>query len=195
MKIIKTYHRYYQQKKWRQQFEQQLVEGLTAINNGLRAGLMLPQALELSSQYLTGPFAEEMKAIAAQMQNGQPLLAALQHSARHVNVPDWHLVVQTCAILLELGGNLISSFQQIVDTIRERQKVQDKIRTATTQGKMQAYIIGSMPFVLATVLYFCSPDYLTPLGIWPWGPLLCVVGVAFLTIGAVWMRHIIQIEV
>lgn len=183
------------EQKRRRNFESQLVAGLTFINNALRAGLGLAQAIALVGQETDGAFAQEMTRIDSRIQVGLSHAAALKESAEATPVADWRMTVQGCLILIETGGNMIESFQLIVDTIRERQRVSEKIRTATTSGRMQAMIISSMPFGIAGMLASFSPDYIKPLVASSAGLGICVMGLLMLGCGVVWMRAILDLEV
>lgn len=186
--------------KWKEgrrqrDFESQLVEGLTFMTNALRAGLSLPQAIELTSKDMNGVFAAEMAVIVEQLQLGVVLADALQESEKRFPITDWRMSTQAAVVLLESGGNLIESFQLILETVRDRQRVTEKIRTATTQGKAQACIISVMPFGLVFLLSVVSPDYVAPLFTWPTGAGIITMGILMLAGGVVWMRLILKIEV
>lgn len=186
--------------QWREKrrcrkFESELVAGLTFINNALRAGLGLAQAIDVVAHETDGAFAQEMSRVASQQQLGRSLADALKESVRATAVPDWKMTVQACLILTETGGNLIESFQLILETIRERQRVSEKIRTATTSGRMQAMIISAMPFGIATMLASFSPEYIRPLFATPSGWAICAMGGLLLTCGILWMRAILDLEV
>lgn len=186
--------------KWRERrrrrnFERELVAGLTFINNALRAGLGLAQALEIVAHETEGAFAQEMSRITSQQQLGRSLVDALTESTHVTKVADWQMTVQACLILTETGGNLIESFQLILETIRERQRVSEKIRTATTSGRVQAMIISAMPFGIAAMLASFSPEYIRPLFATPTGWGICAMGGLLLMCGIVWMRAILDLEV
>lgn len=186
--------------QWREKrrlraFESQLVAGLTFINNALRAGLGLAQAVELVAQETNGEFAQEMARITSRQQVGISLADALKESTRATPVADWQMSVQACVILMETGGNLIESFQLILETIRERQRVSEKTRTATTSGRVQAVIISAMPFGIAAMLASFSPEYIQPLFASSTGWGICAMGLLILAVGLVWMRAILDVEV
>ena len=61
-------------------------------------------------------------------------------------------------ILKETGGNLAETFQTIVTTVRERQKVEKKIQALTAQGTMQAVIISLVPFLLLGMFLVVDPQ-------------------------------------
>lgn len=185
----------WKESRCRRAFESQLVEGIGFMSNALRAGLSLPQAIELTSKDMSGVFATEMATICEQMKLGVPLTDALQGSVARYPVADWRMAVQAAVILIESGGNLIESFQLILETVRDRQRVSEKIRTATTQGKVQAGIISAMPFGLAVLLMMVSPEYIAPLFTWPNGAGIIAIGLLMLAGGVVWMRLILKIEV
>lgn len=185
----------WREKRRRLKLERELVAGLTFINNALRAGLGLSQAIEVVATETTGEFAQEMSHILSQQQLGRSLADALKESVRATPVPDWQMTVQACLVLTETGGNLIESFQLILETIRERQRVSDKIRTATTSGRVQAMIISAMPFGIFVMLASFSPEYIRPLIATPAGWSICAMGALLLTCGVVWMRAILDLEV
>lgn len=185
----------WREKRRRLKFERELVAGLTFINNALRAGLGLSQAIEMVAQETAGAFAQEMSRVSSRQQLGRSLSDALKESVRVVPVPDWEMAVQACLILTETGGNLIESFHLILETIRERQRVSDKIRTATTSGRVQAMIISVMPFGIFAMLASFSPEYIHPLIATSTGWGICAMGGLLLTCGVVWMRAILDLEV
>lgn len=185
----------WRERRRRRTFESQLVAGLTFVNNALRAGLGLAQAVALVGEETDGAFAQEMTRIHARVQLGLALTDALQESAAQTPVADWQLTVQSCLILMETGGNMIESFQLILDTIRERQRVSEKIRTATVSGRVQAMIIAAMPFGIAGMLAVLSPDYIAPLFSSSSGLGICAMGALMLACGVVWMRAILDVEV
>lgn len=185
----------WKEKRRQRAFESQLVAGLSFINNALRAGLGLAQAVALVAQETDGEFAREMARITSRQQVGISLADALKESVRATPVADWRMTVQACIILMETGGNLIESFQLILETIRERQRVSEKMRTATTSGRVQAAIISAMPFGIAAMLASFSPEYIQPLLATPTGWGICAIGFLFLAAGLVWMHAILDVEV
>jgi tight adherence protein B len=176
-------------------FEAGLVDGLTFLNNALRAGLGVAQAIDLVARETVGAFAEECQRIIARVQVGVRLTEALQESAARLPVPDWQMAVEACLILMEMGGNLIEGFQLILEMIRDRQRVTMKIRTITAEGRTQAIIISVMPFGMGLLLYALAPDYMAPLLHNPMGWGIVVLGLLMLVAGVLWMRWILDLEV
>jgi len=72
---------------------------------------------------------------------------------------DNEMFVTSVNILRETGGNLAETFDTIVQVIRERVRLQMKIDTYVSSGKIQAYIIGAMPFLMMLMFGSGDPEY------------------------------------
>ena len=65
----------------------------------------------------------------------------------------------------------------------------------SAEGRLSAAILFGLPVVFALYLYFVRPDYLRPLYTDPLGwAMLLVLGVT-LTIGGLWLRKVVRVEV
>ena len=104
-------------------------------------------------------------------------------------------MVTAINILKETGGNLAETLAVIVETLRDRKKVQNKIKALTAQGSMQAMIISIMPIVILSMMFFFNKKtailMLTkPLG---WAALVLILFLIFL--GGYMMKKIVTIQV
>jgi tight adherence protein B len=88
-----------------------------------------------------------------------PLDEALENLKKRVYTEDNEMFVTAINILRETGGNLAEVFDTIVLVIRERVRLQMKIDTFVASGKIQAYIIGCMPFVMMLMFGSGDPEY------------------------------------
>jgi tight adherence protein B len=98
-------------------------------------------------------------------------------------------------ILKETGGNMAETFQTIVSTVRERQKVEKKIEAMTAQGNMQAIIVTMVPVILLIVFLALDPNYVMPLFTKPLGWVCLAMIVSLQIIGLVVMKKIVTIKV
>ena len=90
---------------------------------------------------------------------GVPLDEALENLKNRVYTEDNEMFVTSVSILRETGGNLAEVFDTITLVIRERLRLQLKIDTYIASGKIQAYIIGCMPFMMILMFGSGDPDY------------------------------------
>lgn len=161
--------------KRKKKYALQMVDALNLLANGLRAGLTMPQAIGMVVDELPAPVSQEFNLVLQQAKIGVPLDEALENLKKRVYTEDNEMFVTSVNILRETGGNLAETFDTIVFVIRERVRLQLKIDTYVASGKIQAYIIGAMPFLMMMMFGAGDPDYF---------PLLfgTVLGVIFLII-------------
>jgi tight adherence protein B len=140
-------------------YQMQMVDALNLLANGLRAGLTMPQAIGMVVDELPAPVSQEFNLVLQQAKIGVPLDEALENLKKRVYTEDNEMFVTSVNILRETGGNLAETFDTIVLVIRERVRLKLKIDTYVASGKIQAYIIGAMPFLMMIMFGSGDPDY------------------------------------
>ena len=173
----------------------QMVEGLTIMCNSLKVGLSLGQAMERVVKGFPGPLAKEFGLVLNKMQLGQNLEESLDEMADRIQKPEVDMLVSTVNILKETGGNLAETFFVMSETLRERQKMEKKIKALTAQGLMQAKIISVLPLVLIGIFFVMDKNYIMPLFIEPLGWLCLAVTLFLVLIGGFLMKKMVQIKV
>lgn len=176
-------------------FETQLVDALIMASNALRVGLSLPQALDIVVKEMPEPVSQEFALTLKEHRMGKSLDDALSSMADRIPSLDLIMVVNAVLILRETGGNLSETFETIVYTFTEREKVKDKISTLTAQGRVQGIILMAMPFVLGYLLNLVNPDYMQPLFTTGLGWILLTFMLLMLLAGGLLIRKIVTIDV
>jgi tight adherence protein B len=143
----------------KKKYQLQMVDALNLLANGIRAGLTMPQAIGMVVDELPAPVSQEFNLVLQQAKIGVPLDEALENLKKRVYTEDNEMFVTSVNILRETGGNLAEVFDTITLVIRERVRLQLKIDTYVASGKMQAYIIGCMPFAMIVMFGSGDPDY------------------------------------
>lgn len=118
----------------------QMVDGLTIMANGIKAGLSITQSMERVVDNMNGPLAQEFSLILNKIRLGLSVEEALNEFGERIPRQDVQMLVTAVNILKETGGNLAETFQTIVTTVRERQKIEKRIEAMTAQGITQAII-------------------------------------------------------
>ena len=173
----------------------QLVEALTIMCNSLKVGLGLTQSMDRVIKGYPGPLAKEFRLVLNKVQLGQTVEEALSEMGERMQKPDVNMLVTAINILKETGGNLAETFYVMADTLRERQKMDKKIKALTAQGRMQARIISAIPFVLIGLFYVMDRDYIAPLLFKPLGWVCLGVMLILVAVGAVFMKKMVEIKV
>ena len=178
-----------------QAFVDQMVDALTIMANGVKSGSNPAQAMQRVVEIMGNPVSSEFGQVITQTQFGQSFEEALNDLAVRIPKPDVQMFVVAINILKETGGNMSETFETIVSTIRERQKLEKKISAMTAQGIMQGIIVTSIPFILLLVFYFLDPSHIAPMFNTTLGLALLGGMLVLQIIGGVMIKKIVTIKV
>ena len=179
----------------RLRFNLQLVDALAQMSNSLRAGFSLSQAFEGVADTGENPIAQEFQLFLQHQRVGIPFAEAMADMERRVDSDDLNLVAATIDIARKTGGNLTEVFDKIALTIRERLRIESRVRTLTAQGRLQGIIVGIMPIVLGAIMTFIKPELMLPFLTSTGGLFACAIIAMLLIAGGLLIRKIIQIDV
>lgn len=176
-------------------FTDQMVDGLTIMANGIKAGSNPQESMKRVVEIMGNPISQEFAQVLYQMQVGDSFESALNDLGARIPRPDVQMFVTSINILKETGGNLAETFQTIVITIRERQKVEKKIQALTAQGLMQGIIVTLIPFVLMAVFFVVDPAFIKPMFNTTLGLVLLFVMLMLQIIGGIVIKKLVTIKV
>ena len=135
-------------------------DAIELMVRGLRSGLPITETLGIVSTEIGGPVGLEFRAVSDKMRIGRTMEAALQETADRLGTPEFQFFVITLAIQRETGGNLAETLSNLADVLRKRAQMKLKIKAMSSESKASAYIVGSLPFVVFTLVWFINPDYM-----------------------------------
>lgn len=176
-------------------FVDQMVDALTILANGVKAGSNPQQSMQRVVEIMGQPISGEFGQVLTQTQFGQSFEEALNDLSERIPRQDVQMFVVAVNILKETGGNLSETFQTIVSTIRERQKLEKKISAMTAQGIMQGIIVTSIPFVLGVVFFVLDPPHIIPMFTTTMGWMMIIGMLVLQVIGGVMIKKIVTIKV
>ena len=139
-------------------FEEQLPDALMLLSGGLRAGASLSTALQQLVAEAQNPLAQEFSLMLREQRLGVTMEQSLSNLARRVPTQTTTLVVSAMRIASETGGGLAETLERTSHTIRSRLQMEGKIDALTAQGKLQAWVVGSLPVVLMLILNKMEPE-------------------------------------
>lgn len=140
------------------QFEEQLPDALMMLSGGLKAGLGLTSAIQQLVAEAQPPLAQEFSLLLREQRLGVTLEQSLSNLNRRVPTQTTTLVVSAMRIAIETGGGLAETLERTSQTIRSRLQIEGKIAALTSQGKLQAWVVGLMPLILMYVLNAMEPE-------------------------------------
>ena len=179
----------------RNAFTEQLGDCLTTVANALRAGYSFPQAVEVVAKEMEPPISDEFAQVSREVSMGVPLEAALEAMGRRVGSADLDLMITSVLIQREVGGNLAQILDNIGDTIQERIRMKREIFALTAQGRLSAWVLIVLPFVMALFMYIFKPEHIMVLIDDPLGRTAMFVSLFLEVVGYIVIQKIVHIDV
>jgi tight adherence protein B len=178
-----------------QQFNDGLPDMITTIVSSLRAGFSFAQSLKAVVEEADEPIKSEIDMVLKEMQYGATMESALHSLKERVPSEDLELMIQAILIQKQVGGNLATILETIVDTIRERNKIHRHLRTLTAQGRLSGLVIGLLPFGIGIMIYLMEPEHIQTLFNDPIGIVMVAAGFVSGSIGFLLIKKVTTIEV
>ncbi len=147
----------------RQRMEQQLPDALGLIGNAMSAGFSLLQSLGMVAREVPAPLGAAFRKSVGAVNLGVDVTQAMEQIAAEMQSEDFDTVVMAVTIQRRTGGNLPRILEVVAATIRERQRLNGKIKSLTAQGRLTAVVVALLPLVLIFVMSKMMPEYIAPL--------------------------------
>ena len=179
----------------RRKFEDKLPEALDFLSRALRAGHSITVAMGMAGNELADPIGTEFKTVFDEIGFGIAFDEAMTEMTRRIQCPDLDFLVIALLIQRETGGNLTELLEGLAKTVRERIKLQGKVKTLSSEGKFSAMLLGTLPFILGCILSLLNPDYMGALWRTPEGQNILMMGAGLLVVGFVTLSRMVKIKV
>ncbi len=176
-------------------FEEQFPEALDLIARALKAGHAFATGLKMAADELEEPVGPEFKKTFEEQNFGLPLKDALDNLTHRIPLLDVRFFATAVLIQRETGGNLAEILENLAHVVRERFKILRQVRVYTAHGRFTGYVLLALPAVLGVALSFINPEHMNLLFRERIGHLLLLVALVMQTIGFLWIRQVIKIEV
>jgi tight adherence protein B len=95
----------------------------------------------------------------------------------------------------QAGGNLSEALGNLSRVLRDRKKMKAKVQALSMEAKASAAIIGSLPIIVAGLVYISSPSYIMPLFVTSTGHLLLGIAAVWMSMGIFTMKKMMNFEV
>jgi tight adherence protein B len=141
-------------------FNAKFPDAIELLVRGLRSGLPVTETLGVVAQEIAGPVGQEFKGVVERIKIGRTMEESLQQTADRLGTPEFQFFVITLAIQRETGGNLAETLSNLADVLRKRAQMKLKIRAMSSESKASAYIVGALPFIVFTMIWWINPSYI-----------------------------------
>ena len=176
-------------------FEEMFPEALDLLSRAIRAGHAFQTAMGMVADELPEPIGPEFKKTFDQQNFGLPLRDALNELSERIGILDVRFFVTAVLIQRDTGGNLAEILDNLAHVVRERFKIRRQIRVHTAHGRFTGYVLLALPAALAVALSFINPEHMGLLFHERMGQMMLVGAIIMQTVGYIWIRQVIKIEV
>jgi tight adherence protein B len=108
--------------------------------------------------------------------------------------PEVNFFAIVMTVQLKSGGNLSEALGNLASVLRDRKRLQGKIKALSAEAKASALLIGCLPPGVMGMVYFTSPDYIMPLFTTRWGNMLLAGCAIWMAIGTFVMKKMIAFK-
>lgn len=181
-------------KRRRAKFSEQLVDGLVLMSNGVRSGFTLQQAIDMLVEEMPVPISQEFELVRRELRLEPDIDKALRKLVERTRDDDLDLAVTAIQITRQMGGNIAEVFDRIVTMVRDRKVLAGKADALTAEGKMQAAVVGLLPYVFGFFMIKVNPEMMKLM--WTTIPGLIALALVIVLdlLGYFWVRKAAAIE-
>ncbi|MBA4383674.1 MAG: hypothetical protein C0410_02970 [Anaerolinea sp.] len=178
-----------------QRFHNQLLDVLILIRGAIQAGYSFLQSLDLALRELVPPASEEFGRVLREVRFGFTMEQALLNLSERMESDDLQIVVTAIIVNMQVGGNLSTILDSIIDTIRDRMHLYGEVKSLTSYARYVGNFLSIMPFVTALIIFLITPGYFDTVLDKPITQIIGLFALTSVVIGNIWIRKISKVRV
>ncbi len=164
------------------------------IVRGVKSGLPLVDCLKIIAAESAEPVRGEFKILVEDQTLGMPLEDAVKRLPERIPLTEASFFAIVIGIQSRTGGSLSEALGNLARVLRERQKMQAKIRSMSSEAKASGMIIGSLPVIVGGLVYLTSPTYISLLFTELTGNIVLVACALWMLTGILVMKKMISFK-
>jgi len=176
-------------------FLNEFPNALDIIVRAVKSGLPLNDAIRLIANESPEPVKTEFRRIVDSQQVGMSIPDATLRMAETMPCSEASFFGIVIQIQSQAGGNLSEALGNLSRVLRDRKKMKAKVQALSMEAKASAVIIGALPFIVATLVYLTSPQYMMVLFTDPRGHLIMAVSGVWMSFGIYIMRNMVNFDI
>lgn len=182
-------------KRRQNKFLEEFPNALDVMYRSIKSGLPLNDSVRLIASDGQEPVKTEFQRVVEAQQVGMTIPEGINRMMLTMPLPEVNFFGTVITIQAQAGGNLSEALANLSKVLRERKKMKAKVSALSMEAKASAVIIGALPFIVATLVYLTSPDYIMVLFTDPRGHLVLGASAIWMSIGIVVMRQMINFDI
>jgi tight adherence protein B len=179
----------------RLKIEDQLADAMVTLSSAVKAGLSLPQALEILADQCPRPINAEFQQIMGEYKLGKPMERCLEEAKARLHSENFALFSAAIQASRQSGGRLNETIDRIARSVLELQRLERKVQSETAQARKSAVYMALSPVLILIVYYFVDPINTTRLFVTLPGQILLSISLVLNLIAYAWARFILHPDI
>lgn len=183
------------QRKRAEVIEAQLPDAVDMIVNAMRAGFSLQMAMQFVGRELPAPLGTEFNRYAEEQRLGADSRTALLDLEERVGTLDMKMFVTSLLLQRDTGGSLSEVLTGLSNIIRDRVALRDHIRTLTAEPTATAIVLGILPVLVFTLMWFVKRSFVRPLVATDEGHYILLYAFTSVLLGYLVLRRMADVDI
>ena len=142
-------------------FTSNFAGAIDVIVRSVRSGLPINEALKIVAKESPDPVGSEFNRLVEGMKVGVTLDQGLKKMHESMPTAEVGFFAIVMTIQAKAGGNLSEALGNLAAVLRDRKRLEGKIKAMSSEAKASAMIIGSLPPAVMTLVYVTTPAYIS----------------------------------
>ncbi len=178
----------------KKKFTEHFANAIDVIVRSVKSGLPANEALRIVAREAPDPVGSEFNSLVESMKVGVTMDQALKRMMESMPTPEVGFFAIVMTIQGKSGGNLSEALGNLAFVLRDRKRLQGKIKAMSSEAKASAMIIGALPPGVMALVYITTPGYIMKLFTERAGNVMLVVCVIWMSMGILVMRKMINFK-
>jgi len=179
----------------KKKFTENFATAIDVIVRSVRSGLPTNEALRIVAREVPDPVGSEFHTMVESLKVGVTLDQAMKRMMESMPTAEVGFFAIVMTIQSKSGGNLSEALSNLAAVLRDRKRLQGKIKAMSSEAKASAMIIGSLPPGVMAIVYITTPSYISKLFTERSGNLMLAGCVIWMSMGILVMRKMINFKI
>ena len=175
-------------------FTAEFANAIDVIVRSVKSGLPTNEALRIVAREVPNPCGAEFNRLCEGLKIGITLDQGVKKMYESMPTAEVAFFGIVMTIQQKSGGNLSEALGNLSGVLRDRKRLQGKIKAMSSEAKASAGIIGSLPPVVMGIVYLTTPDYIKLLFTEHMGNLMLAGCAVWMGLGIGVMRKMINFK-
>ncbi len=181
-------------KRRQKKFLNEFANSIDIIVRGVKSGLPLNECLNIIARESPEPVCSEFREVCEQQRVGIPLQQCFERMMDRVPLAEVRFFGIVIGIQQSAGGNLSEALGNLSGVLRDRKTMSAKVKALSAEAKASAAVLGSLPFIVMTLVYITSPTYIALLWTKTHGHFMMLGSAIWMCCGLLMMRKMINFK-